>query len=86
MGPRVTLEISPLDALMLAQEMQVPAACPACGGSGCDKCSHTGQAEFCAADAGAYASQEPISDIASIRGVGTESGDTKKHERGPEAA
>ncbi len=29
----------------------VPAACPACGGPGCDKCSHTGEAEFAAADA-----------------------------------
>ena len=31
----------------LAEPNQMPAACPICGGVGCNRCSHTGQAEFC---------------------------------------
>jgi hypothetical protein len=54
----MTFEITPLQAAMLTSSAEPssevrPAACPACGGAGCESCSQTGQAEFCAADAGA---------------------------------
>ena len=32
---------------VVAEPHQMPAACPMCSGVGCNRCSHTGQAEFC---------------------------------------
>ncbi|MCE5311377.1 MAG: hypothetical protein LLG20_27375 [Acidobacteriales bacterium] len=58
----MTVVVSPLEIAVLERTVlpdrqpQVLAACPACGGQGCDKCSQTGLAEFCSADVGTNAS------------------------------